>query len=409
VVALAAPGILEQDGVELVGYHDLEGRPGFKLAMQEAGGRWFLYLGHLWANGWTILDVTDAARPRFENFIEGPADTWTLQVQVADGRMITSLEQPAEGWTAERGRPFQEGAYIWDVATDPVRPRLLGQYRTGGDGTHRNFYAGGKYVYMAARPEGFAGKILVVVDISDPARAREVSRWWWPGQHVAAGETPEWRHYLHGPAYVAGERAYLSYGKVGVVILDLSDVERPRLVSRVSFGDVGSQLGCHSAVPIPERGLVIANSEAIFEGKDDPLNYVFAIDVSDEERPKVISFFPVPTPRAGLPYRNYYEKGGRFGPHNQAHHQGHPSLAELKNTVVMTYFNAGLRIFDISDPYTPREVGCFVPEDPRERRGLLPLRLVTQFEDVLVDRRGYIYCTDKNHGLFVLRYRGSLD
>jgi hypothetical protein len=32
---------------------------------------------------------------------------------------------------------------------------------------------------------------------------------------------------------------------------------------------------------------------------------------------------------------------------------------------------------------------------------------VTQFEDVLVDARGYVYCTDKNHGLFVLRVTGD--
>jgi hypothetical protein len=29
--------------------------------------------------------------------------------------------------------------------------------------------------------------------------------------------------------------------------------------------------------------------------------------------------------------------------------------------------------------------------------------LVAQSEDVLVDRRGYIFLTDKNHGVFVLR------
>ena len=44
-----------------------------------------------------------------------------------------------------------------------------------------------------------------------------------------------------------------------------------------------------------------------------------------------------------------------------------------------------------------------MPGAPKKRRGPLPTHLVTQFEDVLVDARGYIYCTDKNHGLFVLR------
>lgn len=70
----------------------------------------------------------------------------------------------------------------------------------------------------------------------------------------------------------------------------------------------------------------------------------------------------------------------------------------------MTWFNAGLRIFDISDPLVPREVGYYVPDDPGQRRGTRPRSLVTQFEDVIVDARGYIYCTDKNHGLFVLEH-----
>jgi hypothetical protein len=242
-----------------------------------------------------------------------------------------------------------------------------------------------------------------VVDISDRGNPAEVSRWWWPGQYIAGGETPEHGHYLHGPAYVLGDRAYLGYGRVGMVILDIADPTAPRLVSRTSFGDLGSVLGCHSAVPLPGRDLVIANSETILEGKDDPLNYAFVIDVSDETAPRIISTLPAPRPSDGLPYANYYEKGGRFGPHNQHHHQGHPDLAEPGDIIVMTYFNAGLRAFDLSDPYQPCEVGHFVPEDPRQRLGALPAALVTQFEDVLVDRRGFVYCTDKNHGLFVLR------
>jgi len=74
----------------------------------------------------------------------------------------------------------------------------------------------------------------------------------------------------------------------------------------------------------------------------------------------------------------------------------------------LTYFNAGLRIYDVSVPTVPREVGYFVPPDPKKRYGTFPKsRLAVQTEDVLVDTRGYIYITHKNQGLWVLKYAGK--
>jgi hypothetical protein len=75
----------------------------------------------------------------------------------------------------------------------------------------------------------------------------------------------------------------------------------------------------------------------------------------------------------------------------------------LEGYLVACWFNAGLRIFDISDPLAPTEAAYYVPDDPPERIGPRPQTgVVAQFEDVVVDERGYIYCTDKNRGLFVL-------
>lgn len=64
-------------------------------------------------------------------------------------------------------------------------------------------------------------------------------------------------------------------------------------------------------------------------------------------------------------------------------------------------------MYDISNPGLPKIVGYFIPQDPRERLGGLPRVLATQSEDVLVDARGHIYITDKNHGLFVFRHQHS--
>ena len=37
--------------VEAVAYLDLDRRPGFKMALHNAGARWFFYVAHLWEPG----------------------------------------------------------------------------------------------------------------------------------------------------------------------------------------------------------------------------------------------------------------------------------------------------------------------------------------------------------------------
>jgi hypothetical protein len=148
------------ENVDLLGYHDLDGRSGFKLALQEVAGRFFLYVAGFWHSGWGILDVTDPGHPELLRFLEGPPNTWTLQVQVADGTMITALEHLPHGLTIgdPRTEP-RDGFLIWDVR-EPARPQLLGHWVRGAAGTHRNFYNGGPWVYATSTLPGFEGHVL---------------------------------------------------------------------------------------------------------------------------------------------------------------------------------------------------------------------------------------------------------
>lgn len=403
------PGLPWAQNVDAVGYADLDAKPAFKLAIHEAGGKWYLYIAHLWHSGWTVLDVTDPAQPRQVRFIEGPENTWTIQVQVAEGRMITSLERIAPGWGGDADKPSDESVLIWDLA-DPEDPQLLGQYRAGGGGTHRNYYDGGRYVHLSLHRPGYKGQFYEIIDIDDPANPTEVSRWWVPGQWEDGGESgaPPFT-MLHGGAYVVGDRAYLPYGAAGFVILDISDITAPRLMSRLPFAPPFNPfVGVHSAVPLPGRDLVVVNSEAIKEDCNEPLNFTGLVDIADETAPRLISLFPLPVPPPDSGFRNFAEVGGRFGPHNQHQHQYQDVLLESDRLVFMTYFNAGLRIFDTADPQLPVEVGYFVPPPPTERRGPLPSKLIAQSEDVVVDARGNIYMSDKNHGVYILRAADNL-
>lgn len=390
-----------------IAHSDLDGRGGgFKLAIQEVNGAWYLYVGHLWHRGWTVLDVTDPHRPEVVNFIEGPANTWTIQMEVQDGLMITALEQMPASWGGDPSAPFEEGVLIWDVRDDPVRPRLLSHFRTGGTGTHRNGYPGGRYVHLAAGMPGYSGNIYVILDIDDPTHPVEAGRWWVPGQHVAGGETPEPSVSLHGPPFAVGDLAYLPYGAAGMIILNISDVTRPGLVGRLDFAPpFNPNIAVHSVLPLPARGVAVANSEAIATRGNEPLNHASTVDISDPSRPRLLATFPVPTPPMGAPFGSFYDRGGRFGPHNtnMAYHS--PFTDHSDRLIYLTYFNAGLRIVNIEDPRNPYEVGYFLPPDPVQRFGPQPPdALVLQSEDVLVDARGNIYLSNKNQGLWILRH-----
>jgi hypothetical protein len=387
--------------IEPVGYHDLNSKPAFKLAMQEVNNRWYLHVAHLWHRGWSVLDVTDPSAPEFCTFIAGPENTWTIQIQVADGKMITGLERIAPGWGGVDGHPFAEGFLIFDVSV-PTKPRQLGHFPTGSTGTHRNFYDGGNFVHAAAGAQGLTGKIYRIVDIADPAKPREVGRFSLPEQATGAA-SGGLKFSCHGPAHIEGNRAYLSYGDGGGIILDVSDFTQPKMISQLAFRGITATQGIHTYLPLPRRKIALINDEAIRENGDENLNMAGIIDISDEKRPRMLSLFPLPEPSAESELKNFYEKAGRFGPHNH-HHPNHQACLEDRDDIAyLTYFNAGLRVYDIRDARQPKEIGYFVPADPKTRNGLKPTRLVAQSEDVIVDRRGYIYVSDKNHGIHVLR------
>jgi hypothetical protein len=437
--APAAPAGAYAHNVEAVGYTDLDHRPAFKMAIQEVNGRWFLYTGHFWHAGWSILDVTNPARPSLANFVSFPnANTWTLQMDLSGETMVTALEKPFANFGRDPNAPYEEGVLIWDIA-DPTKPKQLGHFHTGGIGTHRNGYPGGRYVHLAAGMTGYKGNIYVILDISDRSHPREAGRWWVPGQHEAGGETQSTSDVpadpqrqgrtslrlrpqclcgafcrgtgedvsLHGPPCVAGNLAYLPYGAAGIIVLDISDVSRPQQVGCLTFSPpFHARLGMHGVLPIPERGIAFANSENVTYGRG-PAHHASIIDIADPQEPYLLSLFPEPVPPEGASYSDFTTRGGWRGPHNINHHQHHRDVQKQGNLFYIAHFNAGLRIYDVANPRLPREVGYFIPPEPTRRYGPLPEdKLVVQTEDVVVDRRGFIYVSDKNQGIWILRYTG---
>ncbi len=404
----------QASNMKAIGYSALDGRGGaFKMAIRHVKDRWYLYMGHLWHQGWTIIDVTDAANPKFIKFIPGPDNTNTIQMELHGNIMVTALQKKAPNWGADPKKPFDEGVLIWDIS-DPVNPKLLSHWKTGDTGVHRLGYPGGKYVNLSAAMPGYSTRILVFLDISDPKNPKEAGRWWMPGQKE--GEEPKIDAGFHGPAIISadGKTAYAGYGR-SVVILDISDISKPKLVGQLKISPPFGGIPAHDVLPVPGKNLLFVHGEAT-GGGDKPngpkacssaITTAAMIDIKDPTKPFLLSVFPRPVPPKGAPYADFCDKGGRFGPHNTNLEYHLPDVEKQADLIYLTYFNAGPRIYDIKNPRAPREVGWFIPPAPTKRYGPIPYdKLVSQTEDVLVDTRGNIFITDKNWGIFVLRYTG---
>jgi hypothetical protein len=341
-----------------------------------------LYVGHLGTSGMgtSILDVAEPTSPRLVCQIPAPAGSHSHKVQVGDGLLLVNEEQ------FRGGDPFSAGMVVYDLS-DPFAPEPLGRWQSGGLGVHRIVYTGGRYAYVSAIPDGFEDRIWVVVDLADPGHPVEAGRWWWPGMWVGGGEVPTWpaeKHYAAHHALLDGAIAYLAYGDAGMVVLAVDDVASPRVLSELQWSPGGDT---HTCLPLPGRGLVVTTDEAIKDRCNEEEKLVRVVDVSDVRSPRVVAICPPPD-------REYCRHGLRFGPHNL--HENLPGSYRSESLVFVTYFNAGLRVYDISEPAVPREVAYWVPETPAGQEA-------PQTNDLYVDESGLLFTTDRiTGGLYVL-------
>lgn len=157
----------------------------------------------------------------------------------------------------------------------------------------------------------------------------------------------------------------------------------------------------HSATKVPGRPYVLVSGER--NGTDTcPWSTGRIVDVSVEAFPRELSPWMVPE---NLP-QNCVE-GGPGDPALKREFSTHQILP-FPNLFFQTWYSAGLRAWDISNPWLPMETGVFVPK-PEFPDVVEPFRdspdVWTWPYPVLYD--GRLYVMDENSGLFILKYTGD--
>jgi hypothetical protein len=383
----------EACNMRLVGQTDLNGHGDCMHVNLKDG---FAFVAHMGESrvGTSVVDVSDPRQPRVVTQIDTPPGTHSHKVQVVDDVLLVNYERnPLENPTAWTG-----GLKVFDVSK-PEQPKEIAFVPMEGKGVHRMTFWQSPYAYMSGSDAGFLDQFLVSIDLSEPSKPREAGRWWLPGQKD--GEPRPWtpseghggdpgakRYALHHPL-IRGDRAYCGWWDAGLVILDIADKANPKLISRLDLDSdaSGPSRATHTALPLPGRDVLVVTDEQLRTDCEGNLQQVRVVDISDERTPKVVSIFP-------RPEGDFCSRGGRFGPHNL--HEMRPGTLSDPNTVYLTYFNAGVRVVDVSDAKTPREVAWYVPAAPPNRKSI-------QFNDILVGADGLVYATDRfTGGLYIL-------
>ena len=409
--AALAGSVPEQVNLRLVGQSSLSGagKGGEGLALKRHGDRTVLFLAHESApQCFSVIDVTSPAKPEVVAQVPVEASFVRCNSLGLSGDVLVVARQ-----SEKVGQPHG-GIVVYDVS-DAAHPRKLSYFDLTGPhsrGTHYLTFTDGRFAYLSTGAKDFTPKnplddqFLMIVDLQDPANPKEVGRWWLPGTREGDEEPAPARvrpfdsgFRLHTPLVAAErpDRAYLAWIDGGVVILDIADRSKPKLVSRISWQSLNEGF-MHTAVPILDRGLLVASQESTKEGCEDWPQRIHLVDIKDEKRPYPLSVLPPPENFAEL-----CKGGGRFGAHNINNNHMPQVSRVLKNTVVTAQFAGGVRIYSIKDPLRPREIAYYAPKVAGNKGGAI------QINDLIVGANGLIYANDRfTGGLYILEYTGKV-
>ena len=439
----------ELNNTRLVGFNDLQGRSAYQPTIHHQGDRWIAYIGHHGGtdalpkpvnpisgqaefNGTSIIDVTDPAHPKYLTHIPGQEGTYesggAQMVRICDGSALPKGDRSAVYLLRTFGGQAHE---IWNV-TDSAHPALVSRI-DGLRDTHKSWWECDTGIaYLVSGPPGWrTRRMTMVYDLSDPAHPVKIRDFGLAGQEPGAtGEVPT---ELHGPISTgpAGNRIYFGYGtnKGGV----LQIVDREKLLNgpkeptpeNLQYPEVGRLVmsplnGAHTTFPMLKmpiveytrdkdstRDIVMIVDEEILNECQEPRQLVWFADVTIEAKPMMISSYTVPEESG-----HFCERGGRFGAH-----ASNESMAPVfyRKLAFISFFNAGVRVLDVRDPYHPKEVGYFIPSitEATDKRctkidGQQRCKTAIQTNNVETDYRGYIYIVDRaNTGLHILELTGE--
>ncbi|HEV3018260.1 MAG TPA: hypothetical protein VGY49_04515 [Burkholderiaceae bacterium] len=429
-------------------------------------------------NGTSVVDVTDPTRPKYLWHIPADKGGARM-VKLCDGNDLTKglpghtyllRENGAvshEVWDVTNPSTTKPSLVSTPVSGLSVTHRSWWDCKTG-----IAYIVGGATKKTDPSYDGWNNKSspnqhLKIYDLNDPKNPKYIMDFGYPGQNPGStfvipgteNTTKTVPPGVHGPIVVstlrgkAINRLYMPYGVGSDGIFQINDLTKvlPAPYGTGMYADpskpteaelLKSQVGAiympgveggHSSMPYygialkqyanfsnnNVRDILALSSEETDNRCQGSPHLLYLLDItstigqggstSAEQHPWPISTVTVDD-FSGRP--NFCSRGTRFGVHSMAENFDDPYYGKLMTSA---WFDAGIRVTDIRDPYHPREVAHFIaPVNSFTQpsgwtvNGVNGSSLDVSCDNTDVDNRGLLYCGDRvGGGLDIVKLTGE--
>lgn len=288
--------------------------------------------------------------------------------------------------------------------TDVTHPDAPIGQQQGSGSLDSPEYFGGKYMILASAPDDsyalteYSNYLYSpgyqVWDMSDPADPVFLKQITVPGQKAddpesvfaylqnpRAGNRTSWMGarmpiFLPKPLESGGTIGFGAMGGLGLWSFDLSDPANPKILDNVntppSFS--GTEFDNADVSQYDRTGYVLTSGYPLNTDCNEPYKDIWVVNAKNPNDLKVETRLPRPTPPEGASYTSFCQRGGSFGP-KRSNSIGQPGTWR-QNIVPYSFYNAGVQLFDVTNPAEPKIAGYFVP--PLADETELPSYLLSQ-------------------------------
>lgn len=344
------------------------------------------------ASGVYVLDMKNPSKPKHTATLRTPA--------MQSPHESLSFNQKRGLLAGVMGYPtFQPGFLdIYDVKKDCRSPEFLSSTPFGVLGHEGEMSPDGK-TYWASSP---FGPFITAIDISDPGVPTTITttrNWNIHGLNIGNDGTR-----FYGADTGSEGSGSQTDGSSGLTILDVSDVQKRkpnpeiRFVSHLTWKTVSIP---QTAIPVTIKGHKYLVEVDEF-GSEYAVGAARVINIDNEKKPFVVSNLRLevnnPKSQMGPAGDDPGASSGLQG--YDGHYCAVPKRHE-PGIVACSFIVSGLRVFDISDPYHPKEIAYF--NQPPEPNASGPRGSYAMSGPAFNEKRREIWYSDGNSGFYNVR------